>query len=113
MTLKMTLKVALKVAPKKRNRLMGKILKAKDMKHMGDMLISEETSPDKNYAKFENGEVVVVLNEYTKRHGYMPISEAKEFAHSLIRATYKREQMLLEHGKGIGIKQKQSRRGEW
>ena len=57
------------------------------------MLVSEITSPDKNYAKVENGEVVVVLNEYTKKHGYMPISEAKEFAHSLIRAKYEKRQL--------------------
>lgn len=68
------------------------------MKRMGDMLISESTSPDKNYAKVENGEVVVVLNEYTKKHGYMSFSEAKEFASSLIRAEYKRDQMILENG---------------
>lgn len=30
------------------------------------MLISGSTSLDKNYAKVENGEVVVSLNEYTK-----------------------------------------------
>lgn len=68
------------------------------MKHIGDMLISESISPDKNYAKVENGKVVVVLNEYTKRHGYMPISEAKEFAHSILDAIYKKEEMILENG---------------
>ncbi len=79
---------------------MGKILKARDMKRrIGDLLISEATSPDKNYAKVENGEIVVVLNEYTKQHGYMPISEAKDFAASLIMAKYKKKQMILENGK--------------
>lgn len=68
------------------------------MKRIGNMLISEATSPDKNYAKVENGEVVVVLNEYTKRHGYMPINEAKGFAHSILDAIYKKEEMILENG---------------
>lgn len=69
------------------------------MKRKGNLIVSKSTSPDKNYAKVENGEVVVVLNEYTKRHGYMPISEAKEFASSLIRAYYKRDQIIKKNGK--------------
>lgn len=68
------------------------------MKRIGNMLISESTSPDKSYAKVENGEVVVVLNEYTKQHGYLPINEVKDFASSLIQAKYKRRQMILEDG---------------
>ncbi len=68
------------------------------IKRIGNMIISESTSPDKNYAKVENGEVVVVLNEYTRQHGYMPFSEAKDFAASLIMAKYKKRQMILENG---------------
>ena len=55
------------------------------------MKISEKVSTGKNYAVVENGEVVVVLNEETRRKGYMPISEAKEFAHSIIDAYKKRD----------------------
>ena len=60
------------------------------------MKISEIVSTGKNYAVVENGEVVVVLNEETRRKGYMPISEAKEFAHSIIDA-YKNA-IPNEHG---------------
>lgn len=59
---------------------------------MAKLIISERTSPKENYAIVENGEVKVVLNESTKRKGYMPISEAKEFMHSLIRTRYQRDQ---------------------
>ena len=61
---------------------------------MAELIISERTSPNENYAIVENGEVIVVLNESTKRKGYMPISEAIEFAHSIIRARYQRDQEL-------------------
>ena len=61
---------------------------------MAKLIISERTSPKENYAIVENGEVKAVLNESTKRKGYMPISEAKEFAHSLIRARFQRDQEL-------------------
>ena len=63
------------------------------------MIISEATSPTKNYAIVENGEVKVVLNESTKKKGYMPMSEAKEFMHSLIKAKYNKDKMLTENGK--------------
>ena len=63
---------------------------------MAKLIISERTSPKENYAIVENGEVKVVLNESTKRKGYMPISEAIEFAHSIIRARYQRDQELLK-----------------
>ena len=66
---------------------------------MAKMIISEVTSPTKNYAIVENGEVKVVLNESTKKKGYMPISEAIEFAHSIVMARYNRDKMLLENGK--------------
>lgn len=61
---------------------------------MAELIISERTSPKENYAIVENGEVKVVLNESTKRKGYMPISEAKQLAHSIIRARYQRDQEL-------------------
>ena len=63
------------------------------------MIISESTSYKENYAIVEDGEVKVVLNESTKRKGYMPISEAKAFAHSIIYARYKRDKMLIENVK--------------
>ena len=61
------------------------------------MRISERTSKDVNYAVIENGEVTAVLNESTKEKGYMPISEAKVFAHSIIEALYKRDSMLRKN----------------
>ena len=61
---------------------------------MAKLIISERISPKKNYAIVENGEVKVVLNDSTKRKGYMPISEAIELAHSIIRARYQRDQEL-------------------
>ena len=62
------------------------------------MKISDKVSTGKNYAVVENGEVVVVvvLNEETRRKGYMPISEAKEFVYSIIDA-YKNA-IPNEHG---------------
>lgn len=60
------------------------------------MIISERTSKGKNYAICENGVVKIVLNESTKRTGYMPISEAKDFAHSIIDAMYERDKAHLE-----------------
>ena len=66
---------------------------------MRKMIISEITSPTKNYAIVENGEVKVVLNESTKKKGYMPMSEAKEFMHSLIKAKYNRDKLLTKNGK--------------
>ncbi len=63
------------------------------------MLISEKISKGKNYATIEDGNVKMVLNEETKRTGYMPISEAKEFAHSIIDALNKKEQMNKENDK--------------
>lgn len=35
---------------------------------MGKLIISESTSPDRNYAIVEDGEVKVVLNESTKKN---------------------------------------------
>lgn len=61
---------------------------------MAKLIISERISPKENYAIVENGKVKVVLNDSTKRKGYMPMSEAKEFMHSLIRARYQRDQEL-------------------
>lgn len=66
---------------------------------MAKMIISEVLSTDKNYALVEDGEVKVVLNEATKTKGYMPISEAKAFAHSIIDAMNKRDKLLSENGK--------------
>ena len=73
---------------------------------MAELIISERTSPKENYAIVENGEVKVVLNESTKRKGYMPMSEAKEFMHSLIKAHYQRDQELQSFFKA-------SVNGEW
>ena len=66
---------------------------------MAKMIISENVSSQKNYAIVENGEVKVVLNESTRKNGYMPISEAKAFAHSIIAAKNNRDKLLTEHGK--------------
>lgn len=63
------------------------------------MRISESTSMGVNHAVIENGEVNAVLNESTKERGYMPISEAKGFAHSIIDALYKKDSLLTENGK--------------
>lgn len=54
------------------------------------MIVGEKASGGKNYAIVEDDEVKVILNEETKRIGYMPISEAKEFAHSIIEALSRR-----------------------
>lgn len=66
---------------------------------MGKMTICESTSEDVNYAIVEKDKVKVVLNESTKKKGYMPISEAKAFAHSIIEARNKRDKLLTENGK--------------
>lgn len=50
------------------------------------MIVGEKASGGKNYAIVEDDEVKVILNEETKRIGYMPISETKGFAHSIIDA---------------------------
>lgn len=47
-----------------------------------------------NYAIVEDGEVKVVLNETTKKKGYMPIPDAKRFAHSLVDAMNKRDKLM-------------------
>ena len=62
---------------------------------MEKMIISEKTSSGKNYAIVEDGEVKMILNEETKRTGCMPISEAKEFVHSIIEALSKREKVRV------------------
>lgn len=67
------------------------------------MIISEMTSCDKNYAIVEDDEVKVILNEETKRIGYMPISEAKEFAHSIIDALSMREKLRMAKKKHIDL----------
>ena len=59
------------------------------------MIIGEKTGGGKNYAIVEDGEVKMILNEETKRTGCMPISEAKEFAHSIIEALSKREKLRV------------------
>lgn len=53
---------------------------------MEKMIISEKISNGKYYAIVEDDEVKMVQNEEPKRTGSMPISEAKEFAHSIIDA---------------------------
>lgn len=58
---------------------------------MGKLIISESISPDRNYAIVEDGEVKVVLNESTKKKGYMPITEASDFARSLLEAKIERD----------------------
>lgn len=63
------------------------------------MIISESTSKNSNYAIIEDGEVKAVLNESTSNKGYMPISEAKGFAHSIIDALHKKDNLLKESGK--------------
>lgn len=65
---------------------------------MSKLIISETTSMGENYAVVEDGEVKAVLNEKTKEKGYMPISEAKRFAHSLVDAMNKRDR-LMKHAK--------------
>lgn len=59
------------------------------------IIVSENTSGGKNYAIVEDDEVKVILNEETKRIGCMPISEAKEFVHSIIEALSKREKVRV------------------
>lgn len=66
---------------------------------MSKLIISETTSMGENYAIVEDGKVKAVLNEMTKEKGYMPISEAKRFAHSLIDAMNKRDKLITEHDK--------------
>ena len=56
---------------------------------MGKLIISNKCSKGKNYAIVEDGVVKAVLNKDTRRKGYMPMSEAKEFAHSLLMAKIK------------------------
>ena len=63
------------------------------------MIVSEKISSGKNYAIVEDGEVKMVLNAETKRTGSMPISEAKEFAHSIIYAFSKREKLRMANKK--------------
>ena len=58
---------------------------------MGKLIIIESTSPGRNYAIVEDGEVKVVLNESTKKKGYMPITEASGFARSLLEAKIERD----------------------
>ena len=61
---------------------------------MSKLIISETTSMGENYAIVEDGEVKVVLNETTKKKGYMPIPDAKRFAHSLVDAMNKRDKLM-------------------
>lgn len=67
------------------------------------MIVSENTSGGKNYAIVEDDEVKVILNEETKRTGCMPISEAKEFAHSIIDALSMREKLRMAKKKHIDL----------
>ncbi len=62
---------------------------------MEKMIISEKTSGGKNYAIVEDDEVKMVLNEETKRTGCLPMSEAKEFAHSIVDALDEREKQRV------------------
>lgn len=67
------------------------------------IIVSENTSGGKNYAIVEDDEVKVILNEETKRIGCMPISEAKEFAHSIIDALSMREKLRMAKKKHIDL----------
>ena len=67
---------------------------------MARMIVSDITSTGDNHAVLEDGQVKVVLNEETKRKGYMPISEAKAFALSIITAMFRRDQMQQENTGG-------------
>lgn len=67
------------------------------------MIVSENTSGGKNYAIVEDDEVKVILKEETKRTGCMPISEAKEFAHSIIDALSMREKLRMAKKKHIDL----------
>lgn len=67
------------------------------------MIVSENTSGGKNYAIVEDDEVKVILKEETKRTGSMPISEAKEFAHSIIDALSMREKLRMAKKKHIDL----------
>lgn len=67
------------------------------------MIVGENTSGGKNYAIVEDDEVKVILKEETKRTGCMPISEAKEFAHSIIDALSMREKLRMAKKKHIDL----------
>lgn len=67
------------------------------------MIVSEKVSSGKNYAIVEDDEVKVILKEETKRTGCMPISEAKEFAHSIIDALSMREKLRMTKKKHIDL----------
>ena len=67
------------------------------------MIVGEKASGGKNYAIVEDDEVKVILNEETKRIGYMPISEAKELAHSIIDALSMREKLRMAKKKHIDL----------
>ncbi len=67
------------------------------------MIVSEKVSSGKNYAIVEDDEVKVILKEETKRTGCMPISEAKEFAHSIIDALSMREKLRMAKKKHIDL----------
>lgn len=60
-------------------------------KALGKLTISERISPDHSYAFVEDGAVKAVLNESTRRKGYMPMEKAKAFAWSLINAMIERD----------------------
>lgn len=62
------------------------------------LIISDRTSDGNNYAILEDGVVKAVLNEETKKRGYMPMSEAKAFARSLIEA-----KILRDFGPDVGL----------
>lgn len=67
------------------------------------MIVGEKASGGKNYAIVEDDEVKVILNEETKRIGCMPISETKEFAHSIIDALSMREKLRMAKKKHIDL----------
>lgn len=67
------------------------------------MIVGEKASGGKNYAIVEDDEVKVILKEETKRTGCMPISEAKEFAHSIIDALSMREKLRMAKKKHIDL----------
>ena len=60
---------------------------------MEKIIISETISPDENYAIVEDGVVKAVLNEETRKNGYMSFPEARAFLHSLVAARYKKARL--------------------
>lgn len=55
------------------------------------------TNTVNNHAALENGDVIFFLNESTSRKGYLLISEAKEFTHSIIDALCKKDRGCVNY----------------